>query len=102
MASTTITMYNLITTIVEVASWSKFIDGYVQVLILKSTNIGMWETNRSIYKKGFFLVFVVSITFMWVAFHCNRYPLQIYTSFFLGWTKERDNNASKEIFCACI
>jgi len=40
--------------------------------------------------------------FLWVAYHSSRYPLQICPSFFLGLKKERDNNASKEVFCACI
>jgi hypothetical protein len=44
MASTAVARYNFTTTIVEIASWSKFIDGYVQVLILKFIRIGMWKT----------------------------------------------------------
>jgi hypothetical protein len=44
MTSTTIVRYNITITIIEVASWSKFIDGYVQILILKFMKIDMWET----------------------------------------------------------
>jgi len=44
MALAIVTKYNLNTIIVEIASWFKFIYGYVQVLIMKFTKIGMWET----------------------------------------------------------
>jgi hypothetical protein len=41
--SAIVTKYNVIITTIEATSCSKFIDGYVQVLILKFIEIGMWK-----------------------------------------------------------